>query len=161
MNKLSYWRRRRGLTQEELGKACKVTKQTIWKWEHNVAPVTPKHSDILKNVLKISEADLMEIISETVFSAAMEQAADTHEVRANRRLNQTMESSATFIQQMNLRLLGLNLSDTTKTRCLQELNGMKVLESTDKMKLALIGRVLTLPMAGEELRKVIEAIVEG
>ncbi len=64
-----------------------------------------------------------------------------------------------FIQQMNLRLFELGISKAVKRACLQELNGMKVLESTDKMKLAFIRRVLTLPRT-EELWEVIEAIEE-
>ncbi len=61
MNRLEYYRKRRGLTQPELGKFLGVSKQLISTWECNHQPIDPKHYDKLKAILRISETELTEI----------------------------------------------------------------------------------------------------
>lgn len=61
MNRLEYYRKRRGLTQQELGKIIEVSKQLISTWECNHQPIDPKHYDKLKSALRISEKELSEI----------------------------------------------------------------------------------------------------
>lgn len=61
MNRLEYYRKRRGLTQPELGKLIGVSKQLISTWECNHQPIDPKHFDKLKSALRISEKELSEI----------------------------------------------------------------------------------------------------
>ena len=61
MNQLEYYRKRRGLTQPELGKILGVSKQLISTWECNHQPIDPKHYDKLKTALRITEKELAEI----------------------------------------------------------------------------------------------------
>lgn len=75
-------------------------------------------------------------------------------------LQETTLTPTEFIQQMNLRLFELGISKAVKRACLQELNLMKALDSTDKMKLALIGRLNKLDLTDAEFREVVMKIVE-
>lgn len=53
---LEFLRRRRGITQEELGKSLGVSKQLISAWENNSVNIDPKHLDKLKDILQIDES---------------------------------------------------------------------------------------------------------
>jgi|GEM_PF-6641432 len=53
---LEFLRKRRGITQEELGKAIGVSKQLISAWENETANIDPKHLDKLKDILQIDES---------------------------------------------------------------------------------------------------------
>lgn len=53
---LEFLRRRRGITQEELGKALGVSRQLISAWENETANIDPKHLDKLKDILQIDES---------------------------------------------------------------------------------------------------------
>lgn len=63
MNALEFYRLRNDLTQEELGKRIGVSKQTIYKWEKQIAPVSSKHYQTLKNILNLSESEMINVIS--------------------------------------------------------------------------------------------------
>lgn len=52
---LEFLRKRRGISQEELGKALGVSKQLISAWENETANIDPKHFDKLKEVLQIDD----------------------------------------------------------------------------------------------------------
>ena len=63
MNALEFYRLRNDLTQEELGKRIGVSKQTIYKWEKQIAPVSSKHYQTLKDILNLSESEMVNVIS--------------------------------------------------------------------------------------------------
>ena len=63
MNALEFYRLRNDLTQEELGKRIGVSKQTIYKWEKQIAPVSSKHYQMLKDILNLSESEMVNVIS--------------------------------------------------------------------------------------------------
>lgn len=63
MNALEFYRLRNDLTQEELGKRIGVSKQTIYKWEKQIAPVSCKHYQKLKDILNLSESEMVNVIS--------------------------------------------------------------------------------------------------
>lgn len=66
-NRLQYHREKLDITQEELGKGLGVTKQTVWKWENNIAKIHPKHHEKLKKILGISDEDVYAIINGSDF----------------------------------------------------------------------------------------------
>ena len=63
MNALEFYRLRNDLTQEELGKRIGVSKQTIYKWEKQIAPVSSNHYQMLKDILNLSESEMVNVIS--------------------------------------------------------------------------------------------------
>lgn len=63
MNALEFYRLRNDLTQEELGKQIGVSKQTIYKLEKQIAPVSSKHYQTLKDILNLSESEMVNVIS--------------------------------------------------------------------------------------------------
>lgn len=61
---LEFYRKQKNLTQEQLGKALGVTKQTVWKWENGKAPIHAKYFSPLKEILGISITELSNIYRE-------------------------------------------------------------------------------------------------
>lgn len=70
MNKLTFYRKRRGLKQWEVGKALGVSKQLISAWENNSANIDPKHLDKLGEILGMTEGELLNALSDNVFGKA-------------------------------------------------------------------------------------------
>ena len=68
MTKLAFYRRKAGLTQESLGKKLGVSKQLISAWENFAAVIDPKHVDKLKSALDLSEAEIIDIVADSVFT---------------------------------------------------------------------------------------------
>lgn len=84
MSKLSFYRKRRGLTQLEVGKALGVSKQLISAWENNAANIDPKHFDKLKTILQIDESMMLSIVSDNAFSQKISEDNELREIRAAR-----------------------------------------------------------------------------
>ena len=58
MNRLAFQRKRKGISQEELGKKLGVPKTNISAWENGSRNIPVKHLDKLCQILKITEFEL-------------------------------------------------------------------------------------------------------
>lgn len=63
MNALEFYRLRNDLTQDEFGKKIGVSKQTVYKWEKRIAPISSKHYQTIKDILHLSESEMLNLIS--------------------------------------------------------------------------------------------------
>ena len=63
---LSYYRKRKGLTQESLGKMLGVSKQLISAWENCSAVIDPKHLDTIAEALSLSEEELQQALARSM-----------------------------------------------------------------------------------------------
>lgn len=59
MKYLQYYRKRAGLTQEELADAIKVQENTVWRWEKGRATPSAEMVRLIAGALGISEAELL------------------------------------------------------------------------------------------------------
>ena len=83
MTKLAFYRRKAGLTQESLGKKLGVSKQLISAWENFAAVIDPKHVDKLKSALDLSEAEIIDIVADSVFTKENQKKSEPYkEVKA-------------------------------------------------------------------------------
>lgn len=57
--KIEFYRRRAFLTQEDLADKMEVSRQTIYKWEHNLAYPELRKLEVLTKILNISFDDLL------------------------------------------------------------------------------------------------------
>lgn len=65
MSQLAFYRRKKGFTQEQLGKALGVSKQLISAWETGGARIDPKHKDLLQQVLQLDDTAILTVISDS------------------------------------------------------------------------------------------------
>lgn len=57
--KLEFYRKKAFLTQEDLADKMNVSRQTIYKWEHNLAYPELRKLELLTKILNISFDDLL------------------------------------------------------------------------------------------------------
>ncbi len=57
--KIEYYRRKAFLTQEDLAEEMNVSRQTIYKWEHNLAYPELRKLEKLTTILNISFDELL------------------------------------------------------------------------------------------------------
>lgn len=67
MNRLAYYRKRLGMSQEELGKKLGVPKTNISAWENSTRSIPVKHLDKLGKILNLTEAEILNAVSDSVF----------------------------------------------------------------------------------------------
>lgn len=67
MNRLIYYRKRKGISQEELGKKLGVPKSNISAWENGTRAIPIKHLDRLGQILGLTEPELLNAVSDSVF----------------------------------------------------------------------------------------------
>lgn len=59
MNKLAFYRKKNGLTQEELGRKLNIPKTNISAWENGSRTIPVKHISQLSKELKLSEQEIL------------------------------------------------------------------------------------------------------
>ena len=67
MNRLSFYRKRKDISQEELGKLLGVPKSNISAWENGTRAIPVKHLDRLGEVLGLTEPEILNAVSDSVF----------------------------------------------------------------------------------------------
>ena len=60
---LSYYRKRKGISQEEMGEYLSVPKANISAWENGTRGIPLKHFDKIARMLDLTEAELQEVIA--------------------------------------------------------------------------------------------------
>lgn len=70
MNRLAFYRKRQGISQEELGKKLGIPKSNISAWENGTRAIPVKHLDQLGRVLNMSEGEILNALSDSVFGQA-------------------------------------------------------------------------------------------
>ena len=80
MSQLAFYRRKKGFTQEQLGKALGVSKQLISAWETGGARIDPKHKDLLQQVLQLDDTAILTVISDSA-SLPNNMPLDNNEMR--------------------------------------------------------------------------------
>jgi transcriptional regulator with XRE-family HTH domain len=67
MNRLAIYRKRKDISQEELAKKLGVSKTNISAWENGTRAIPLKHHDKLVAILGLTEAELLNAVSDSVF----------------------------------------------------------------------------------------------
>lgn len=67
---LKQLRTRMKLTQSDVAKQLRVSKQTVYKWEQGLAPVAAVHFEVLKRILKVNADELERTLVQTLLDAA-------------------------------------------------------------------------------------------
>lgn len=67
MNNLAFYRKRKGISQEELGKKLGIPKSNISAWENGTRTIPVKHLDKLGKILGLTEGELLNALSDNVF----------------------------------------------------------------------------------------------
>lgn len=75
METLKDLRENAALTQAELGKLCKVTKQTIWSWETGVSLPYPGHIRRLAEIFHKNIPEMRAILKANLKEASEEDAS--------------------------------------------------------------------------------------
>lgn len=81
-SKLLSYRERTGITKKQLSKILGVSELTIQQWETYEKPFDQKYSDSLQKALRLSDADLLDIISDSEFTPEQKKNTLTHQERA-------------------------------------------------------------------------------
>lgn len=68
MNRLAYYRKKKGISQEELGRKLGVPKANISAWENGSRNIPLKHIDALGQILELTEAEILNAVSDNVFA---------------------------------------------------------------------------------------------
>lgn len=65
MTMFDLYRQRHGLTQEAIGRQLGVTKQLVSAWARGTVPIDPRHHEKLKELLELSDAEMLNVITNT------------------------------------------------------------------------------------------------
>lgn len=72
MQNLKQLREVQGLSQVEVANALGVTKQTVYKWERGITPVSTSHWSKIASLLKVDQDHFEDILIETLKAYAIE-----------------------------------------------------------------------------------------